>query len=326
MLLKIVDAFADNLFGGNTAGVVIIKENESFPTDDVMLKTAAELRYSETAFVKKAGDNRFRIRYFTPVAEVELCGHATIASFHALLEEGMVEDCGQYVAETLQGELNIYFDIAHYGQIQNSLLRGTVEDDYVEKCNDTTIRTVMMDMAKPRLYEYIHDKPAVDELYTVMGIKSEGQGVYSGNPRLNLFPRIVSTGLKDIMLPVADVEELNRISPDFNALAELSKRYNVVGFHAFTCNSTDGRIHARNFAPLYGIDEEAATGTSNGALAVYLFDYGIMTGGREKISVIQGEKMKRPSSISVSVSSVNQELSVKVGGRAVTLVSGSINL
>lgn len=325
MLLKIVDAFAEHLFGGNTAGVVVIKDNESFPTDDVMLKTAAELRYSETAFVKRVGDNRFKMRYFTPVAEVALCGHATIASFHALLEDGMVEGNGQYVAETLQGVLNIRFDKASCVQAQSALNHGTAGDLHDEGCNGTTKYIVMMDMAKPKLYEYIHDKDAVDELYAVMGIKPAGQGVFSGRPRLCLLPRIVSTGLKDIMLPVADIDELNKISPDFGVLAELSKRYNVVGVHAFTCNSPDGRIHARNFAPLYGIDEEAATGTSNGALAVYLFEYGIVASD-EAISVIQGEKMQRPSSISVVVSSVNQEISVKVGGCAITIASGSINL
>ena len=50
--------------------------------------------------------------------------------------------------------------------------------------------------------------------------------------------------------------------PDFKALSELSERYHVVGVHAFTVNTADGDIHCRNFAPLYDIDEEAATGTS----------------------------------------------------------------
>lgn len=299
MLFKIIDAFAERLFGGNAAGVVIIMEGESFPTNDIMLKVAAELRYSETAFVKLLGDNRFKIRFFTPVAEVELCGHATIGAFHALLEEGMVERDSVYEVETLQGVLGV--EVKENGSI-------------------------LMDMAKPQLYEYIKDKDAVDELYSIMGLqRADGHGVCNVNPQLYLHPRIVSTGLRDIMLPVANEEELYKVAPDFAALAELSKRYNVVGVHAFTCNSKDGRVHARNFAPLYGIDEEAATGTSNGALACYLFDYGIVAGD-QTVNVIQGEKMGRPSLISAQILLRGGELSVKVGGRAVTLAGGNINL
>lgn len=299
MLFKIVDAFAERLFGGNAAGVVIIKEGESFPTNDFMLKVAAELRYSETAFVKLLGDKRFKIRYFTPVAEVELCGHATIGAFHALLEEGMVERDSVYEVETLQGVLGV--EVNENGEI-------------------------LMDMAKPQLYEYIKDKDAVDELYSIMGLqRADGHGVCNVNPQLYLHPRIVSTGLRDIMLPVANEEELYKVVPDFAALARLSKRYNVVGVHAFTCNSKDGRVHARNFAPLYGIDEEAATGTSNGVLACYLFDYGIVAGNKT-VEVIQGEKMGRPSLISAQIFLKEGELSVKVGGRAVILAGGSMNL
>lgn len=299
MLFKIVDAFAERLFGGNAAGVVIIMEGESFPTNDIMLKVAAELRYSETAFVKLLGDNRFKIRFFTPVAEVELCGHATIGAFHALLEEGMVERDSVYEVETLQGVLGV--EVKENGSI-------------------------LMDMAKPQLYEYIKDKDAVDELYSIMGLqRADGHGVCNVNPQLYLHPRIVSTGLRDIMLPVANEEELYKVAPDFAALAEFSKRYNVVGVHAFTCNSKDGRVHARNFAPLYGIDEEAATGTSNGALACYLFDYGIVAGD-QTVNVIQGEKMGGPSLISAQILLRGGELSVKVGGRAVTLAGGNINL
>lgn len=299
MLFKIVDAFAERLFGGNAAGVVIIMEGESFPTNDIMLKVAAELRYSETAFVKLLGDNRFKIRFFTPVAEVELCGHATIGAFHALLEEGMVERDSVYEVETLQGVLGV--EVKENGSI-------------------------LVDMAKPQLYEYIKDKDAVDELYSIMGLqRADGHGVCNVNPQLYLHPRIVSTGLRDIMLPVANEEELYKVAPDFAALAELSKRYNVIGVHAFTCNSKDGRVHARNFAPLYGIDEEAATGTSNGALACYLFDYGIVAGD-QTVNVIQGEKMGRPSLISAQILLRGGELSVKVGGRAVTLAGGNINL
>ena len=76
----IVDAFTDEPFGGNPAGVVLIDTAE-FPDEKYMQQVAAEFRYSETAFVRRDGEEEFTVRYFTPCGEVDLCGHATIATF-----------------------------------------------------------------------------------------------------------------------------------------------------------------------------------------------------------------------------------------------------
>ena len=83
MKYLVVDAFAEEIFGGNPAGVVLLPEGEDYPADDVMVRIAAEFRYSETAFIKQLSQNDFQVRYFTPVTEVDLCGHATIGSFCA---------------------------------------------------------------------------------------------------------------------------------------------------------------------------------------------------------------------------------------------------
>ena len=107
MKFYIVDAFTETTFGGNPAGVVILPEGADFPSDEVMVKTSAELRYSETAFIKTLGEKEFQIRYFTPAAEVDLCGHATIGSFKALLHGGYIEDNAVYMNHTLSGDLNI---------------------------------------------------------------------------------------------------------------------------------------------------------------------------------------------------------------------------
>ena len=70
MRYYIVDAFTDQLFGGNPAGVALL-DGDTFPNDELMLKIAAELRYSETAFIRRHSAKEFAIRYFTPKAEVE---------------------------------------------------------------------------------------------------------------------------------------------------------------------------------------------------------------------------------------------------------------
>lgn len=83
-----VDAFTDELFAGNPAGVCILTE---FLPDETMRKIAAENRHSETAFVVPRRDGEFDLRWFTPKVEDDLCGHATLASAHVLALRGQKE-------------------------------------------------------------------------------------------------------------------------------------------------------------------------------------------------------------------------------------------
>ncbi|MBQ6899955.1 MAG: PhzF family phenazine biosynthesis protein [Firmicutes bacterium] len=289
MKFYIVDAFTQEKFGGNPAGVVILPEGADFPSDELMVKTAAELRYSETAFIKKLENGEFNIRYFTPAAEVDLCGHATIASFKALLYAGIIEDNATYINHTLSGDLEIV--------VNNGF--------------------VLMDMAKPvRIGSIVNDQ-ALEELYTIMGLDYADQKARG----LEMNPQMISTGLPDIMMPVVSLADLEAIAPNFPALSDLSKRYEVVGVHAFTLDGDDATCHVRNFAPLYDIDEEAATGTSNGALTYYGYLNGFVKDG-DDCKFIQGEKMQRPSQI---LSNIKDE-KIKVGGDAVILAEGEIHI
>ncbi|MBQ4577030.1 MAG: PhzF family phenazine biosynthesis protein, partial [Firmicutes bacterium] len=104
----------------------------------------------------------------------------------------------------------------------------------------------------------------------------------------------------------------------------LSERYEVEGVHAFTENTEDGAVHCRNFAPLYDIDEEAATGTSNGALTYYLYRKNIVKPGVEN-TFIQGEAMDRPSKINSKLTE-DGGVKVQVGGNGVLLAKGDINI
>ena len=357
MKFYIADAFTEQTFGGNPAGVVILEDGADFPEAETMRKTAAELRYSETAFIKKLDEGVFNVRYFTPADEVDLCGHATIASFHCLREAGLVQP-GQCVTnKTLAGDLNIIIG-------PNSIL---------------------MDMATPEYLGEISAPDAMKELYGVMGLDwevnakaLEAQCLACGGDGSGLKPEMISTGLPDILLPVANREQLAAISPDFPALTELSRKYNVVGVHAYTLDGGKHRIgidcstgadqagaaggaveaeqlgdsgcaggaefadsnpmvdaYCRNFAPLYDIDEEAATGTSNGALT-----YGLVRNGVVQLShscdmltgvcgmsadcmFVQGEAMDRPS---VITSKVSPAVKIQVGGNAVILAEGEIHI
>lgn len=292
MKFYIVDAFTDTLFGGNPAGVVILPEGADFPDDETCVKTAAELRYSETAFIKRLGDNEFNIRYFTPAAEVELCGHATIGSFAALRYGGYIGD-GDFMNHTISGDLNI----------------------------SVSGQRVLMDMATPVKINEITEYDALKELYNIMGLDYDDLKTRG----LELTPQMVSTGLPDIMMPVPTLADLEAIEPDFKALSDLSARYEVVGVHAFTRDGDDATCHVRNFAPLYDIDEEAATGTSNGALTYYGYLNGFVKSG-DDCKFIQGEKMKRPSVIESHIEVDGDKCLIRVGGGGVMLAEGEINL
>jgi PhzF family phenazine biosynthesis protein len=99
-----------------------------------------------------------------------------------------------------------------------------------------------------------------------------------------LGPCIYKSGIPDILLPVDTRETLHSIRVDREEMINLSKNKEVVGLHVFTMES--GIIYARNFAPLYGIDEEYATGTSNNSVVHMLKAHNLLK--KEKGLIIQG--------------------------------------
>jgi PhzF family phenazine biosynthesis protein len=296
---------------------VIFDKGAEFPDDETMRKTAAELRYSETAFIKPLSEadangayDAFHVRYFTPVAEVDLCGHATIASFHCLRQAGLVKAGTTVLNKTMAGDLDI-----------------VVGKD-----------SILMDMAAPEYLGMIDDAATLRELYEILGITYEDsipvleeQCRANGGDGSGLKPEIVSTGLPDIMLPVASRAELAKMSPDFAALTEFTRDRDVLSIHAFTLDggkhrggsSAGGRddvdAYCRDFAPVCDIDEEAATGTANGSLTFYL-QRNELIGSKAECLFIQGEAMGRPSEIR----SMIDGSAIKIGGSAAILAEGEI--
>jgi PhzF family phenazine biosynthesis protein len=96
-----IDAFSRQPFGGNPAAVTLLPE---YPDDEWMQQVAAEMNLSETAFLRPRDDG-FDLRWFTPEVEVELCGHATLASAHFLWERGVVDPSAEISFWTLSGRL-----------------------------------------------------------------------------------------------------------------------------------------------------------------------------------------------------------------------------
>ena len=104
-----IDAFSDKVFGGNPACVVPL---ENWLQDEVLLKISKENAVAETAFFVRKGKN-FHLRWFTPDIEMDLCGHATLATAHCILSELKLES-EKVIFETLSGELEVSLNNGRY--------------------------------------------------------------------------------------------------------------------------------------------------------------------------------------------------------------------
>ncbi|WP_010052554.1 PhzF family phenazine biosynthesis protein [Carnobacterium maltaromaticum] len=266
--------------GGNLAGVKLLKEDENLSTNEMQV-IAKALNYSETAFVKPLNKSEFQLRYFTLLAEVPLCGHATIAAFSLMSQLNQL-DIGKYIMHTKAGRLSI------------SVLAEA---------------TIFMEQSLPIFYD---KKPDRDLLAHSLGVEtSDIPGDYP--------IEIVSTGLKDLIIPVKNTTILQNLKPNMNKIREISDQLDIIGYHVFALDDENQYlIHCRNFAPLVGIDEEYATGTSNGALACYLFKYDTLQGNVEYTFSQGRQSIQQKGKVLVELKATGATIEqVFVGGQAV---------
>jgi PhzF family phenazine biosynthesis protein len=282
-----VNSFAKTATGGNAAGVVL--DADGFKEND-MKKIAKIVGHSETAFVSKSEVADFKVRFFTPEEEVDLCGHATIATFHIMAEQGRILP-DKYTQETKAGVLQV-----------------EMKKDF----------TIMMSQNTPQFFDVVSKEEIADSLNISLCDMVEG-----------LPTQVVSTGLRDIMVPIKNLETLNAIKPNFDKVAAVSQKYNTIGFHLFALETLgEAHAHTRNLAPLYGIPEESATGTSNGALASYLFEYGeINRKEATQLVIEQGYSMNKPSEIIIELETREKSIrGVKVGGKAISFAEVDVEI
>ncbi|MCD6572425.1 MAG: PhzF family phenazine biosynthesis protein [Thermoplasmata archaeon] len=290
-----VNAFTDKPFSGNPAGVVLDTIGLS---SREMQNIAKELACSETAFITKSNrKNYFKVRFFSPSVEVDLCGHATIASFFTLAKKDYIEKESRVttvVQETNAGILpvKIYY-------------RGGKIERVMMKQRQPMFRQVKIDIAT----------------------LSEALGV--NETELNeAFPlEAVSTGLFSLPVYIERLETLLNLKPNFELVKKLCKRINVGSIHAFSLETMEknSTLHARNFAPVYGVNEDPVTGTANGALCSHLVKNDLV----KKNSFIceQGDAIARPGRVFVEISKKNDIIEdVYVGGKAIIVQEGMLRI
>jgi PhzF family phenazine biosynthesis protein len=272
--VNLVSSFTVNGKGGNPAGVVL---NSDKLSDAQKLKISQTVGYSETAFVSSDDEADYEVSFFTTTGEVDFCGHATLATFSTLFQKDILT-AGSYVQRTRIGKLPV-----------------TIEPN----------GKVIMDQQLPQKLDCYSYK----EISSVIGIKS------SILESTKLPIEVISTGLPDVVISVPN-GYLDLIKPDDELIANFCEKHKVVGFHVFELCDPESKLTAscRNFAPLYGISEESATGSSSGALACYLTEH--LALGSDFVFE-HGRAMGCTSIITASVESDNSTvISVKVGGYA----------
>lgn len=271
-------AFSTDPAGGNPAGVVL---DATGVDDATMLAAAAEVGYSETAFVVPSQDGTLDVRYFSPLAEVPFCGHATIATAVAHAER---HGTGRLELRTKAGPVTVTTD----------------------RTADGTLVATLVSVA-PRSVPV----PEADlaELLAILGWAAEDL-----DPALP--PRVAFAGAWHPVLAAADRERLAELRYDMGALAALMDRRGWTTVD-LVWRESPTVFHARNPFPPGGVVEDPATGAAAAALGGYLRELGLVT-TPATVTVHQGADMGRPSTITVTVPA-EPGTGIGVAGAAVAL-------
>jgi len=269
-------AFTDRPEGGNPAGVWL---GDRWPSPETMQRIAAEVGYSETAFVEPATGRSRRIRYFSPLAEVPFCGHASIATGVVL---GELEGPGRFELETPVGPVPLQ----------------------VRPRADGLLEAVLVSVP-PRHRTDLGE--LLGRALDVLGWAAEEL-----DPALP--PALAYAGAWHLVLAAATRSRLDRLNYDFDRLKSLMLAHDLTTLQ-LVWRESERRFHARNPFPVGGIVEDPATGAAAAALGGYLRDAGLMA-APARFEIRQGERMGRPSLLSVAVPASG---GIEVAGTAVAI-------
>lgn len=299
--LKHMNAFTNEPFSGNPAGVVLDAKGLSEKT---MQAIARDMNLSETAFVlpptTKNAD--IQIRWFTPTVEVPLCGHATIATFQALAEEGLhgIKHAGKHKfrLQTKSGVLNI-----------------TVEKNY-------SGNIVEFQLPVPRFQ--VKKIPAA--LLKALGLHPN-----------DIEHRLPFVSYLDLFLPIKKFSKLKSLQPDFMKVIAVNKATRSRGVCVLCLETVEqsSAVHSRFFGPAVGVNEDPVTGSANGPLGVYLYQYAIpaeypipsllLPDGRIEFVGEQGDSIGRRGRVKIRLRVSGRSVKdVAIAGEAVTLMDSTL--
>ena len=272
-------AFTSSPEGGNPAGVVLEARDL---TDPEMLAIAADVGYSETAFLttRAAGERSYDVKYFSPLAEVPFCGHATVAAAVALAER---DGPGELMFHVSAGEVPMDTRIDDQGRVAATL---------------TSVVPHVLDVADDDLTRSLE----------LLGWSSDDL-----DPALP--PRIGYAGARHLILAAATRERLAQLDYDFDGLKTLMLRLDLTTVD-LVWREHEHEFHARNPFPVGGVVEDPATGAAAAAFGAYLREIGAVTPPAH-VRVLQREDMGRPSELLIDVDADRPE--IRVTGTAVVI-------
>lgn len=260
-------AFASSADGGNPAGVVLDARDLS---PETMQRIAAEVDYAETAFLTGMTDAGARaIRYFSPIAEVPFCGHATIATAIALAEDG---DTLGPLATTIRFATPV-------GDIPITVTRGP-----------GGVRAAFT--SRPPVITPLPEAD-LDAILDLLGLAAEDL-----DPALP--PRIADAGNPHPLLVIADLEVFDRFTFDPVAARTLMDARGWPATITVAHRLGDSAFAARNIFPVGRITEDPATGSAAAALGGYLRELGALP-VPSRVEVHQGAHVGRPGLLTVDI-------------------------
>ncbi|ELZ30971.1 epimerase [Halogeometricum pallidum JCM 14848] len=282
----LVDVFAERRYAGNQLAVV---ESRKSLSDEEMLSITREMNYSETTFVEGGPvDGAWPVRIFTQKEEIPFAGHPTLGTAAVLRERF---DAGDDVTLGL-GVGDIPVEVRPDGDGEAYWMTQNAPEFGAELDHARLARVLGLDDAD------------VDREWPV---------------------QVVSTGLPSILVPLTDRDALERVDIDRTAYDALYDDVGVENVFPFCADprEADHHLAARMFSPGHGVDEDPATGSSNGNLAGYLARNRYFGDDEVAASVEQGYEMGRPSVLHLEAED-GDEVSVRVGGRVEFVAEGEL--
>jgi PhzF family phenazine biosynthesis protein len=293
----VVDAFSAHPLAGNSAGVLL----DGAELDaKAMQRIAGELKHSETAFPLPAREPTaaLHLRWFTPAAEVAFCGHATLATFHVLVEE----------ARRIR--------VSEHGLTRTSFT-----------CKSGKLN-VELSRVEGRLRILIETPASRFEPLQLPGEVVAALGLVPEVLDPKIAPQKSAILEGNLYIALRDREALARCKPDAAALAALGKQLGIAGYVVYTLNPKPGVDAAvRCFFPGYGILEDPVTGSAAGQLGA-LIQNALPEIMPRRLVFTQGDEMGRPGIVEVEVRPEAEPGRVRgwIGGRAVTVLRGELEL
>lgn len=293
-----VDAFTTAPLTGNPCAIIFDADDLS---DETMQAIARENNLSETAFVLRptgSGDHRadVRARYFTPGREIPLAGHPTIATIFALVETGRIPMRGEQMT------------------IQLELRDGPIPVEVFARGGK--VERVIMSQRKP---QFLRTFDAADVL-PIFGLAPD-----DALPDVPI--QVVSTGSPQTMIPLRDLSLLRKATMNQQAYSELFTDPNIFGPHLFCLRGATerGDTFARHLSEPPDSFEDPFTGSATGNMGAYLWRYELID--RPTFVAEQGHWMGQPGAAQVEVVGARDDIeTVKVGGPAVTVITGEMRL